>query len=66
MENLDATMRSLEYSTLRTEMLQSKQYVFERPLLIITAAGVASMQLSQQPSIALLPILLVLILLINL
>lgn len=60
------TLRSLEYTTLRNELLQDKQYVFERPLLIITAAGVASVQLSNEATILLLPTLLVLILLVNL
>jgi len=62
----DVTLRFLEYTTLRNELLQNKQYVFERPLLIIAAAGVASFQLSNQPSIVLLPTLLVVILLVNL
>ena len=59
-------MLELEYSSLREEMLQNKGYVFERPLLIITAAGIASIQLSGKPSVVLLPFLLVIILSINL
>ncbi|MBM3126573.1 MAG: hypothetical protein FJZ87_16135 [Chloroflexi bacterium] len=66
MTRSNETLRSLEYTTLRSELLQNKQYVFERPLLIITAAGVASVQLSREPVVVLLPILLVFILLINL
>jgi len=59
-------MRVEEYGTLRNELLQNKQYVFERPLLIITAAGVAAVQLSDEPSVLLLPVLLIILLLINL
>jgi hypothetical protein len=59
-------MRIQEYETLRNELLQNKQYVFERPLIIITAAGVAAVQLSDKPSVLLLPILLITLLLINL
>ena len=66
MDDLSAKMRSAEYTTLRDELLQNKQYVFERPLLIITAAGVASVELSGQPSVVLLPLLLVVVLLVNL
>ena len=66
MDDPGATIRSAEYTTLRDELLQNKQYVFERPLLIIAAVGVASVQLSGQPSVVLLPLLLVTILLVNL
>jgi hypothetical protein len=59
-------MRIEEYGILRNELLQNKQYVFERPLLIITAAGVAAVQLSDAPSVLLLPVLLIVLLLINL
>lgn len=55
-----------EYESLREEMLQNKRYVFERPLLIITAAGIASIQLSGSRSVSILPLLVVVILLINL
>lgn len=55
-----------EYDTLRSELLQNKRYVFERPLLIITVAGVAAVQLSGDPSALLLPFLLIIIMLINL
>lgn len=61
-----SSMQSAEYNTLRSELLQNKQYVFERPLLIITAAGVAAVQLSDKPSVLLLPLLLIIVLLINL
>ena len=66
MDKFDVTLRSLEYTTLRNELLQNKQYVFERPLLIVTVVGVASVQLSNQPSVVLLPILLVFVLMVNL
>lgn len=55
-----------EYDTLRSELLENKKYVFERPLLIVTAAGVAAVQLSGNPSALLLPFLLIVIMLINL
>ncbi len=66
MDNSTLTMRLAEYNTLRKELLQNKQYVFERPLLIITAAGVAAVQLSGSPSLVLLPPLIIMIMLINL
>jgi hypothetical protein len=55
-----------EYNTLRAELLENKKYVFERPLLIITAAGIASLQLSNTVSAMWLPFLLITLLLINL
>ncbi len=55
-----------EYDALRGELLQNKKYVFERPLLIVTAAGVAAVQLSGNPSALLLPFLLIVVMLINL
>lgn len=66
MSDLETAIRSAEYATLRSELLQNKQYVFERPLLIITAAGVASVELPDKPAVVLLPISLVVVLLINL
>jgi hypothetical protein len=66
MDDLSVRMRSAEYVALRDELQQNKQYVFERPLIIITAAGVASVQLSGEPSVVLLPLLLVVLLLVNL
>lgn len=65
-ESYRETAMMHEYDTLRSELLQNKKYVFERPLLIITAAGVASVQLSGNPSVLLLPFLLICVLLINL
>jgi len=63
---MSEAVRLAEYSTLRDELLQNKKYVFERPLLIITAAGIASVKLSGEPSLAFLPLLLVIVLLSNL
>ena len=51
---------------IRSELLENKKYVFERPLLIVTAAGVAAVQLSGNPTALLLPFLLIVIMLINL
>ena len=62
----DSEIRIQEYATLREELLQNKKFVFERPLLIITAAGVAAVQLSDKPTVLLLPVLLITTLLINL
>ena len=58
--------KSQEYESLRSELLQNKQYVFERPLLIITGFGIAATQLSDTTAINLLPLLLIIISLINL
>lgn len=66
MSELKTELISKEYESLRSELLQNKQFVFERPLLIITAIAVASTQLSEKQSILLLPILLIFVLLINL
>lgn len=66
MSQPDPALRSLEYSSLRSEVIQSRQYVFERPLLIITAAGVAAVPLMNTPGILLLPAMFVFILLVNL
>jgi hypothetical protein len=59
------TQRLAEYNSLRNELLQNKQYVFERPLLIITATGIAAVQVSDKPSL-ILPVLLIIILWVNL
>lgn len=66
MNTLLVELVSNEYSSLRSELLQNKQFVFERPLLIITAIAVASTQLTEKQSIFLLPFLLIFVLLINL
>ena len=62
----DRTLVSAEYATLRDEMLRNKQYVFERPLLIATAAGIAAVELSGEASVVLLPLLVSFVLLTNL
>jgi hypothetical protein len=59
-------LMSAEYSSLRDELLRNKQYVFERPLVIVTVAGIASVQLSGEPSVVFLPLLLSTLLLSNL
>ena len=65
MDSDNMKMRVEEYGTLRNELLQNKQYVFERPLLIITAAGVAAVQLSNEPSVLLLPVLLIMLFIVD-
>ena len=44
-------IKGREYDSLRNELLQNKRYIFERPLLIMTAASVAFSQLASNPSI---------------
>jgi hypothetical protein len=66
MPDIAETMCVSEYTTLREEMLQNKSYVFERPLLIIVAVGIASVELNGKETASLLPFLLAIILLINL
>ena len=61
------SLRIAEYTSLRKELLQSKQYVFERPLLIIAATGIASAQFNDiNIYIAILPIIMIITLLANL
>lgn len=61
------SQRMEEYASLRKELLQSKQYVFERPLLIITATIIASTQFNDiNIFIAILPTVLIITLLANL
>jgi hypothetical protein len=60
-------MRLLEYTSLREEMAQNKKYIFERPLLIVTALGVALIQLEANAYLAIiLPFLLIVTLWTNL
>jgi len=59
-------LRCSEYESLREELLQNKQYVFERPLVIIAAAGVAAIQLPEGASVLALPPLLISVLSVNL
>ena len=66
MKEKNSISKSQEYDSLRSELLQNKQYVFERPLLIITGFGIAATQLSDTTAINLLPLLLIIISLINL
>lgn len=59
-------LRSAEYESLRQELLQNKQFVFERPLVIIALAGVAAVQLSDTTPVLALPALLISVLCVNL
>ncbi len=65
-ESYRQTAMMHEHDALRSELLQNRKYVFERPLLIITAAAVAAGQLSGKPSVLFLPFLLIVVLIINL
>lgn len=55
-----------EYETLRQELSDNKKYVFERPLLIITAAFIFSDFVLETPFAMLFPILVIYLLLFNL
>jgi len=55
-----------EYETLRFELNDNKKYVFERPLLIITAALVAFEYVSKTTFVLLLPDIIIYLLLFNL
>jgi hypothetical protein len=57
---------SLEYISLREELAQNKQYIFERPLLIITAIGIAATQIKDSTFLAILPFVLIITLWTNL
>lgn len=59
-------MRENEHSALRAEILQNKKYMFERPLLIISAAAVAYGQVGRTGASWFIPILLVALLWMNL
>ena len=65
MTNSDA-IKVAEYESLRQEITQNKKYVFERPLFLIGATGLAASQLTNNPIALLLPALLVSLLLVNL
>lgn len=66
MENYQRQLRIAEYTTLRSELLQGKQFVFERPLVIIVAAGVAAAQLADNELLIALPASLAALLVLNL
>jgi hypothetical protein len=55
-----------EYNTLRAELLENRRYIFERPLLIVTALGIASMQISNKSLVIWLSFLFTVVLLVNL
>lgn len=59
-------VRNAEYESLRQEVLQNKKFVFERPLVLIGATGLAASQLSSNPAALILPALLVALLFLNL
>ena len=59
-------LKLLEYETLRNELLENKKHLFERPIVIVAAAGVAAAQLKDNPHVLALPLFLVWILLVNL
>lgn len=61
----DQLMPREEYQTLRQELLESKRYVFERPL-IITAAGIAALGAFKEGQAAPVPLLITGLLLFNL
>ncbi len=54
-----------EYQTLRQELLESRKYVFERPLLILTA-GAAGLNTLKSEYLPLLPVGLGILILFNL
>jgi hypothetical protein len=54
-----------EYQSLRQELLESKKYVFERPLLV-AALAIAALNAVEQASVAVVPVLLTAFLLFNL
>lgn len=58
-------IKTSEYESLRQEILQNKQFIFERPLAIIAAGGIAALQLSGSTSMLALPTLVILVLSIN-
>ncbi|MCX6322346.1 MAG: hypothetical protein NTX93_11180 [Bacteroidia bacterium] len=55
-----------EYETLRQELNENRKYVFERPLLIITAALVFFEYIAKTPFIMLFPNIIIFLLLFNL
>jgi hypothetical protein len=65
MSDLNAVGPVQEYQTLRQELLESRKYVFERPLLILTA-GVAGLNSLKSEYVPLLPIGLGILILFNL
>jgi hypothetical protein len=58
--------RSLEYTSLRQELSQNRQYIFERPLFIVTLLGAALIQFKNDTYLAILPFLVIVTLWINL
>jgi len=63
---VDDKVRESEHASLRSEILQNKKYIFERPLLIASAAAVAAGQLGTSQALWFVPIVLVAFLWVNL
>ena len=59
-------LRLAEYAALRTELQQGKQFVFERPLLVLFAAAVAVAQLADSDLLVAVPPAFVALILFNL
>lgn len=59
-------LRCSEYKSLRQELLENKKYIFERPLAIVAAVGIAAAQFKDNPHVAALPSFLIWILWVNL
>ena len=66
MEELEHELIQLEYKSLREEILQNKNYVFERPLLILTAFAIALSRITELGFIQLLIFTLIFMLSLNL
>lgn len=62
----DTRMYEKEYELLRNELNDNKKYVFERPLIIFTAACIFLDYISNTGYIMLFPCLIILLLLFNL
>lgn len=57
--NIKEDIIKLEYASLRDELAKNKQYVFERPLIIIAAIGAALVQFKSTDYLPILPFLLI-------
>jgi O-antigen ligase len=66
MDQAKQAMIIAEYNTLRAELIENTKYVFGRPLLIVTAIGIAFVQVSNKSSVIWFSFLLTFVLLINL
>lgn len=59
-------LRLSEYESLRSELLENKRYVFERPLAVMAVAGIAGLQLKANPYVVAILSFLIWVLLVNL